>query len=69
MLHDNLSVNAQGHLTVGGVDVCDLAKKYGTPLYVIDEDKVRRNCRIYTEAFAKYFRFVFCLRELHPHRE
>lgn len=54
MLHDNLGVNEQGHLTIGGVDTLALAEKYGTPLYVMDEDKLRSNCRIYTSAFAKY---------------
>jgi hypothetical protein len=32
MLHNNLSVNNEGHLTIAGVDSVYLAKKYGTPL-------------------------------------
>ena len=44
---DNLGVNAQGNLTIGGVDTVALAKKYGTPLYVMDEDMIRRDCRIF----------------------
>ncbi len=38
-------VNEYGHLTIGGVDTVALAAKYGTPLYVMDEDAIRANCR------------------------
>ena len=33
-----LGVNQQGHLTIGGCDTVLLAKQYGTPLYVMDEE-------------------------------
>lgn len=55
MLYENLSTNELGHLTIGGVDVCDLAATYGTPLYVLDEDRVRSNCRTYVNAMREYF--------------
>ena len=29
----------------------ELARQYGTPLYLMDEDRIRANCRVYTEAF------------------
>lgn len=35
-------VNARGHLEVGGCDLLDLASEHGTPLYVYDEETVRR---------------------------
>lgn len=54
MLYDNLDVNAQGHLSIAGIDACDLAKEFGTPLYVLDEDRVRKNCRTYVEAMNAY---------------
>ena len=54
-ISDNLSVNACGHLTVGGVDTVMLAKEFGTPLYVLDEDMFRKNCRIYKNAIDKYY--------------
>lgn len=38
-------VNEYGHLAIGGVDTVALAAKYGTPLYVMDEDAIRANCR------------------------
>ena len=55
MICKNIGVNAQGHLTFAGQDVCALAAKYGTPLYLMDEERIRENCRIYREALAKYF--------------
>ena len=55
MLHKNLSVNEKGHLCIGAADTVELAKKYGTALYVIDEDQIRENARIYINAMKKYF--------------
>ena len=55
MLYDNLSVNDRGHLEVAGLDTVDLAAEYGTPLYLLDEDRVRAHCRTYVEAMRKYF--------------
>jgi diaminopimelate decarboxylase len=47
---DSLSVNEQGHLTIGGVDTVELAKKYGTPLYVMDEMSIRSALREYKKS-------------------
>ena len=55
MLYDHISVNGSGHLTIDGADTVDLAKVYGTPLYVLSLDRVRKNLRTYTNAFRKYF--------------
>ena len=55
MICDNISVNQAGHLTFGGQDTVTLAERYGTPLYLMDEDKIRENCRKYTVPFKKYF--------------
>ena len=55
MLYPNLSTNDQGHLTIGGIDACELAETYGTPLYVLDEDRVREKCRTYVEAMRTSF--------------
>jgi len=52
---DNLSVNEAGHLCFAGQDTTALAERYGTPLYLMDEDRIRRNCRVYTAAFARNF--------------
>ncbi|MFD0904670.1 diaminopimelate decarboxylase [Actinomadura sediminis] len=45
------AVREDGAMTVGGVDVRDLAREYGTPLYVYDEDDVRGRMREYAAAF------------------
>ncbi|MBQ8383013.1 MAG: diaminopimelate decarboxylase [Clostridia bacterium] len=55
MLHPHYSINDLGHFTIGGVDTVTLAEKYGTPLYVIDEDAVRAQCRLYQSAMKRYF--------------
>ncbi|MBR2474761.1 MAG: diaminopimelate decarboxylase [Clostridia bacterium] len=52
---DNCSVNENGHLTVAGVDTVELARRYGTPLMVLDENKIRSIARVYKEAMRKYF--------------
>ena len=53
MIADNLSVNGAGHLCFAGQDTVALAARYGTPLYLLDEDRVRCNCRLYTETFRE----------------
>lgn len=52
---DNLSVNKSGNLTIGGVDAVSLAEQYGTPLYVMDENEIRKVCRIYKSALEQYY--------------
>ena len=55
MICNNISVNEKGHLTFAGYDTVELAEKYGTPLYLMDEDKIREHVRAYKTAMAKYF--------------
>ena len=45
-----LGSNDKGHLTIGGVDAVDLANKYGTPLYVMDERTIRGHCRTFQQS-------------------
>ena len=40
-VNDCLNLNEKGHLTIGGFDTLELAKEYGTPLYVLDENVIR----------------------------
>lgn len=54
MICDNISVK-EGILNFAGQNTVELAKKYGTPLYLLDEDKIREKCRAYKSAFNKYF--------------
>ncbi len=55
MICENLSVNEKGNLCIGGMDTVELAKKYGTPLYVMDEDRIRERCRTYMTAMKEAF--------------
>lgn len=54
-LHYGMAVNEKGHLTLSGCDAVDLAKRYGTPLYVLDENALRKNCKDALTAMKKYF--------------
>jgi len=47
-------INENGNLSIGGCDLVELADKYGTPLYVIDEKTLRSICSDYKKAFEKY---------------
>ena len=75
MLYSNLSVNDAGHLAIGGIDALDLAERFGTPLYVLDEDMVRENCRTYLTAIgeclpegsgALYASKALCFKGIYP---
>ena len=55
MLHKNIAVNADGHLTFAKMDVVSLAEKYGTPLMLLDEDRIRENIRVYKRAMVEHF--------------
>ncbi len=55
MISNNISVNEAGHLTFAGRDVVELAKKHGTPLYLVDEQRIRERCRAYIAAMKAAF--------------
>ena len=46
--------NEAGNLEIGGCELIELAEKYGTPLYVIDEATLRSICADYKKAFSNY---------------
>lgn len=54
-VNDCLNVNEKGHLTIGGCDTLELAKEYGTPLYVLDENTIRNTMRSYVNSFKKFY--------------
>ncbi|MBQ9965155.1 MAG: diaminopimelate decarboxylase, partial [Clostridia bacterium] len=54
MICDNIGKNDKGHLTFAGRDTVALAEKYGTPLYLMDEEKIREKVRVYKNAMRKY---------------
>lgn len=52
---DNLTVNEKGHLAVSGVDTVELAKEYGTPLYVMDEAMIRSACQRFKKSIDEFY--------------
>jgi diaminopimelate decarboxylase len=52
LLPDNATVQADGSLVIAGVAVDELAREFGTPLFVYDEDHLRARCREATEVFG-----------------
>ncbi len=54
MTFGNYSIE-NGHLCVSGVDTVKLAQEYGTPLYVMDEETVRKSCQEFKNAIDKYY--------------
>jgi diaminopimelate decarboxylase len=58
MLKNHFSVNEAGHLVIGGCDAVELVEQFGSPLYVMDERRVRDNYRRFSGAFSKLWRNV-----------
>lgn len=50
-----MKVNDKGHLEIGGCDCVGLAEKYGTPLYIMDEEYVRSVCRAFRQTIAQTY--------------
>lgn len=55
LLPVSAAVNAQDHLVIGGCDTIDLAARFGTPLFVVDETTFRQSCRQLREALARSY--------------
>lgn len=54
-LPDNAKANTRGRIEIGGCDTLELAREFGTPLYVIDEQTVRRRCQQYLSSFRAHY--------------
>lgn len=50
-----LDVNRDGHLTIGGCDTVELVRRYGTPLYVMDETQIREHCRAFVQSIKENY--------------
>lgn len=55
ILSGTMQINSNQHLEIGGCDTVTLAEEFGTPLYVMDEELVRNNCRRYLHAIQKNY--------------
>lgn len=68
-----MNINEAGHLTFGGADTVELAKKYKTPLYIMDETEIRTRCKEikaaltgkYTNSKILYASKVFSCKEIY----
>lgn len=52
---ENVTSNESGHLCFAGQDVVNLTAKYGTPLYLMDEERIRQRCRTFKDAVHTCF--------------
>ncbi len=52
---DTLKVNENGHLEIGGADCVQLAKQFGTPLYVFDESYIRAMMSVYRDTIDEEY--------------
>lgn len=46
-------VNEKNHLEIGGCDVVELVHQFGTPLFIMDEETIRQQCRRYVDSFHR----------------
>ena len=52
---DTLKINDRGHLEIGGADCVDLAKEFGTPVYLFDEAYIRKMMRVYRDTIINKY--------------
>ena len=52
---ETLRINEKGHLELGGADTVELAKKFGTPLYVFDEKHIRNMLGVYRDTILEEY--------------
>ena len=52
-------ISPSGNIEIGGCDLVELAEKYSTPLYVLDEETIRSICWDYKKAFKEYGKVKF----------
>lgn len=55
MLLGTQAINGEGRLEIGGCDAVELARRFGTPLYVVDEQYLRETCREFRSAFESRY--------------
>lgn len=52
LLPSSATVDSDGHLSIGGVEVRDMASHFNTPLFIYDEGHLRARCREAVAAFG-----------------
>ncbi|MBS3815009.1 MAG: diaminopimelate decarboxylase [Hadesarchaea archaeon] len=53
MFKPHLKTNDEGELVIGGISVVELADRFGTPLYIMDENRIRENYQKFYQAYSK----------------
>ena len=75
MIQKSMAISPEGKLRFGGADVEALARKYGTPLYILDEGRLVENMRAFVRgaeaAFGRdtlvtYASKAMCFKALYP---
>ncbi|MCL2862293.1 MAG: hypothetical protein FWE22_07790 [Firmicutes bacterium] len=52
-LNEGLSISKNGHLVIGDMDVLDIVQKYPTPVYVLNEEIIRKYAREFHDELKK----------------
>ena len=55
LICDNIDISEDGHLLFAGRDTTEMIKKYGSPMFLMDEERIRHNCRVYKSALERNF--------------
>lgn len=55
MMNKNMKVNSLGHLEINGCDTVELAREFGTPLYVFDENLIVENCKMFANSLKEHY--------------
>ena len=55
LICDNINISENGHLLFAGRDTTEMIKKYGSPMFLMDEERIRHNCRVYKDALERNF--------------
>jgi len=55
LICENVTATADGRLHFAGQDTTALAAQYGTPLYLMDEDRIRNRARVYRDTLRECF--------------
>ena len=58
LLPDFSEINDKGHLQISGLDLVDLVSKFGSPLYIYEENTIRNLAKSFKEEFESRYKNV-----------
>lgn len=50
-----MNINKNDHISINGFDICEIADEYKTPLYIMNEEGIRRNCRLFKKTLNECY--------------